>query len=138
MLLFLPITLCCSALIMYLLCSILCSRTGTVVRLSCFLYAILYELFTTCSTVILECINERYQSIRNVLSYDDCSIRVYQWFTTIFHKCLILVLIFILHFPIMLALWLMLLMTHYAQNYAGIISWSLLTNDAIMASAPHW
>ena len=44
----------------------------------------------------------------------------------------------ILHFPIMLALWLMLLMTHYAQNYAGIISWSLLTNDAIMASAPHW
>ena len=28
-------------------------------------------------------------------------------------------------FPIMLALCLMLLMTYYAQNYAGIIGWSL-------------
>ena len=39
---------------------------------------------------------------------------------TIFHKCLILQLIFILHFPIMLALCLMLSMTDYAQNYAGV------------------
>ena len=29
-------------------------------------------------------------------------------------------------FPIMLALCLMLLVTYYAQNYAGIIGWSLL------------
>ena len=59
----------------------------------------------------------------NPLSYNDCSIKVYRSFT-IFHKCLIL--IFILHFPIMLALCLMLSMTHYAQNYAGIIGGSLL------------
>ena len=49
----------------------------------------------------------------------------YQLFT-IFHKYLILLLIFILHFPNILALYnmlgcLMLLMTYYAQNYAGII-----------------
>ena len=34
---------------------------------------------------------------------------------------LILLLMYILHFPIMLALCLMLSMTHYAQNFAGII-----------------
>ena len=38
---------------------------------------------------------------------------------------LILLLMFILHFPIMLALCLMLSMTHYAQNFAGIIGRSL-------------
>ena len=32
-------------------------------------------------------------------------------------------------FPIMLALCLMLSVTYYAQNYAGIISWSLLIGD---------
>ena len=31
----------------------------------------------------------------------------------------------ILHFPIMMALYLMFSMTHYAQNYAGIIGGSL-------------
>ena len=35
-----------------------------------------------------------------------------------------------LRFPIMLALFLMLSMTHYAQNYAGIISGSLLATAA--------
>ena len=35
-----------------------------------------------------------------VLSYNDCSIRVYQLFTTIFHKCLILLSIFLLQFHI--------------------------------------
>ena len=47
-------------------------------------------------------------------SYKDCSIRVYWVFTTIFHKCLILLLILILQYPIRLALCLMLSMTHYA------------------------
>ena len=47
---------------------------------------------------------------------NDCSIRVYQSFiATHTHT-----------FPIMLALCLMLSVTYYAQNYAGIISWSLL------------
>ena len=59
------------------------------------------------------------------LLHNDCFIRVYRSFTTIFFQCLILLLIFILHFPIMLALCLMLSMTHYAQNYAGIIGGSL-------------
>ena len=54
--------------------------------------------------------------------YGDCFIRVYRLFTTIFHKCLILLLI-ILHFTIILALSLMLSMT----NYAGIIGESLCT-----------
>ena len=49
------------------------------------------------------------------LSYDDRSIRVYRLFTTILHKCLIFPLIFILHFPIMLTLCLMLLLTHYTE-----------------------
>ena len=73
-------------------------------------------------TVLLECINESYQVYHYALLHDGCSIRVYRLFITIFHKCayLILILISILHFPIMLALCLMLLMTHYAQNYAGI------------------
>ena len=57
------------------------------------------------------------------LLYDDCSIRVYRLFTTSFHKCLILLLIFVLHFTIMLALRLMLSITQYAQNY--VIDWSL-------------
>ena len=59
------------------------------------------------------------------LSYDDCSIRVYQSFTTIFHKCLTLLLIFILHLPIMLSVYLMCSVAYYAQNYAGIIGGSL-------------
>ena len=44
---------------------------------------------------------------------------------TIFHKCLILLLILILQYAIVLALCLMLSMTYYALNYAGIISRSL-------------
>ena len=51
----------------------------------------------------------------------------YRSFTTIFHKCLILLLVFILHLPIMLSLCLMFSMTCYAQNYAGIIGGSLVT-----------
>ena len=105
MLLFLSIMLCCSALKIHLLYSILCSRTVIVVRLLWYLYTILHEQFTKCNrkfvkTVLLECINERYQ-VHHVQSYDDCSIRVYRSFTTIFHKCLVLllILIFILHFP---------------------------------------
>ena len=45
------------------------------------LYVIVHEEFTACST----------------LSHGDCSIRVYQLFTTIFYKCLILLVILILH-----------------------------------------
>ena len=79
-----PIMLCCSALKIHLLSSIL---HGT-----CSIHFI--------QTVILECINKS----TNNLSYDNCSIRVYRSFTTIFYKCLILLLIFALHFLIMLAL----------------------------------
>ena len=61
-----------------------------------------------------------YIATHYTLSYDDCSVRVYRSFTTIFHECLILLSIFVLHFLIMLALCLMLSITHYAQNYAGI------------------
>ena len=61
----------------------------------------------------------------HVPSYGDYSIRVYRSFTTIFHKCLIFLLKFIFHFPFMLALCLMLSVTHYAQHYAGIIGGSL-------------
>ena len=45
------------------------------------LYVIVHEEFTACSTV----------------SHGDCFIRVYRLFTTIFYKCLILLLILILH-----------------------------------------
>ena len=60
------------------------------------------------------------------ISYGDCSIRVYRLFTAIFHKCLLFLVTLILQYPIMLALCLMLSMTHYPQNYAGIIGGSLL------------
>ena len=74
-------------------------------------------------TVLLEYINEWYRRFVNRYAHDqsniNCSIRVYRSFTTIFHKCLTLLLIPILQFPIMLALWLMCSMTHYAQNYAA-------------------
>ena len=45
---------------------------------------------------------------------NDCLIRVYQLFVVISQI-----------FPIMLALCLMLSVTYYAKNYAGIICWSL-------------
>ena len=48
-----------------------------------------------------------------VPAHGDCSIRVYQSFTIIFHKYLIQLLILILQFPIILALCLMLSITHY-------------------------
>ena len=63
--------------------------------------------------------------MKDIKVYHDCSIEVYRLFTTIFNKCLILLLIFIVHFPIMLGLCLMLSMTYCAQNYAGIIGGSL-------------
>ena len=53
------------------------------------------------------------------LSYSDCSIRVYDRFT---ENCYINVFYIL---PIMLALCLTLSLTHYVQNYAGIISGSL-------------
>ena len=50
-----------------------------------------------------------------VLLNNGCSIRVYQSFVAIFKKTI----------PIMLALCSMLSVTYYAQNYTGIIGWSL-------------
>ena len=47
--------------------------------------------------------------------YDECSIRVYRSLIIFLAK----------RFPFMLAFCLMLLATHYAQNYAAIIGWSL-------------
>ena len=91
MLLFLSIMLCCSALKIHLLRS----------RTRILAYNFARQFTTYCrqflyKAILLECINET--------------------FTTIFHKCLILLLIFALHFLIMLALCLMLSITHYAQT----------------------
>ena len=55
------------------------------------------------------------------VSYDDCSIRVYWSFTEIFHKYMSIAINVFYIFPIVLALCLMPSMTHYAQNYAGIV-----------------
>ena len=60
-------------------------------------------------------------SIKRWLFYQSISIFYYN-----FYESLILLLMFILHFPIMLTLCLMLSVTHYAQNYAGIIGRSLI------------
>ena len=57
------------------------------------------------------------QMALSALLENDCSIRVYQLFVAFFQKI----------FPIMLALCLILSVTYYAQNYAGIIGWSLTT-----------
>ena len=51
-----------------------------------------------------------------------------------FPQCLILLLIFILHFPIMLALCLMLSMTNYVKNHAAIISGFLMLVDLTIGS----
>ena len=58
---------------------------------------------------------------------NDCSLRVYQSFTTIFHKCINIDIYAFCVLLIMLELRLMLLVTYYAQNYAGIIGGSLVT-----------
>ena len=85
MLLFLPIMLCCSALEIHLLCSILCSRTRIFVRL--FMVSI-YKQFTTyihvtesfIKTVLLECINEYWHiimlnhTVTVLLEYNDRSL----------------------------------------------------------------
>ena len=75
-------------------------------------------------TVLLECINERYQvdHYRYMLYHMMTVLLEYIDFTTIFHKCLILLLMYT-YFP---ALCLMLSMTYYAQNYTGIIGESLV------------
>ena len=54
MLLFLTIMLCCNALKIYLLCSLLCSRTRIVVRLLYFLCASLQKQLITCTRILLE------------------------------------------------------------------------------------
>ena len=57
--------------------------------------------------------------------YDDCSIRVYRLFTENFHKCINIVINVFYILPVMLALYLILSLTHYAQKYTGIIGGSL-------------
>ena len=57
-------------------------------------------------------------------------------YTTVFHKCLILLLILILQYLIMLALCLLLSMTYYAQNYAGVIAGPLaITSQTVYIGA---
>ena len=60
----------------------------------------------------------------HVLLDIDCSIRVYQSFVAILKI-----------FPIMLALCLMLSVTYYAQNYAGIIGWSLTGTPSVIVTS---
>ena len=57
---------------------------------------------------------------------NDYSIKVYRWFATIFHICINFDRNVFYIFPIMLALYLMLSVTHCAENYVGIIGGSLL------------
>ena len=62
------------------------------------------------------------QTVTNIkytimLSYEDCSIRVYRSFTTIFYKFINIAVGLFYIFPIMLALCFMLSLAHYAQNY---------------------
>ena len=52
-------------------------------------------------------------------------------FATIFHKCMNSSIYVFYIFPIILALYLMLLMTYYTQNYACIIGWSLFVKHVI-------
>ena len=59
----------------------------------------------------------------HVPSFNDCSIRVYRLFAATRHKCR--------NITIMLALCLMLSVTHYAQNYAGIIGGSLVSYSVV-------
>ena len=100
MFLLLPIMPWCSALKIYLLCSILYLRTRTsiVVRITfmVYLYTSLHEQFTTCGQFKKDCLIRVYLWMvfkysyllpRYALSYDDCSIRAYQSFITIFHTC---------------------------------------------------
>ena len=64
-----------------------------------------------------------YHTMTVLLEYIDCLLQ--------FSTNAILQLIFILQFPIMLALCLMLSMTHYAQNYADIIGGCLFITKVI-------
>ena len=54
-----------------------------------------------------------------ILLDNDCSIRVYKLFVVIFQK-----------------LCLMLLVTYYAQNYAGIIGWFLVLHTKELPKLP--
>ena len=57
---------------------------------------------------------------------NDYSIKVYRLFATIFHNCIKFDRNVFYIFPIMLALYLILSVTHFAQNYVGIIDGSLV------------
>ena len=76
--------------------------------------------------VLLWCIYKWHQNTLHVLKDNGCSIRVYQSFVTIFQKI-----------PVMLALCLILSVTYYTQNYAGIIGWTLsLIEAAVVREQP--
>ena len=61
----------------------------------------------------------------NFTIFNDCSIRVYRSFVGTCHKWMNIVINVFYILPVILALCLMLSVTHYAQNYAGIIGGSL-------------
>ena len=122
--LFLPIMLWCSALKIYLLCSILCLRARIIARL----YTSLHEQFTTCSkqfikTVLLECINEWYQSTYTITLYHTMTVLL-EYIDRSIQLSIKLMYKYWFYFKYLL-LSLVLLMVHYAQNYVGIIGGSL-------------
>ena len=63
-----------------------------------------------------------------VISFNDCPIKVYRSFAATCHSVGNVSINEFYIFPIMLALCLMLSVTHYAQYYAGIIGGSLHTD----------
>ena len=77
-------------------------------------------------TALLECINERYVSKYTIMLYYTMTVLLeYIDRSLKFSKMRDIAINICLHFPIMLALCLMLSMTCYAQSYAGIIGGSL-------------
>ena len=118
--LFLPIMLCCSAHKIYLSCSKLCLRIRNVLSLfSLFMY------IQVCMNKLLLITQFRKTVLLGCL---------YKWQKTqlpgIFSKTMTVQLEYINHLsktlPISLALCLILSVTYYTQNCAGIIGWSLL------------
>ena len=124
--------LCCSALKTYLTCL----RIRIVVRLLFMCKFNLQKQLIICSRRFLARLQLLYQSvITNGNKVDLLSVlcveyyvTVYQLFTVKFHKCIIIAINVFYILPIMLTLCLMLSLTHYAQNYAGIEDGSLTRN----------
>ena len=75
-----------AVLIIYLLCSKLCSRIGIVLSLQ----ICMNKLLLIADNVLLGCIYKWQQNIPHVLFDNDCSIRVYKSFVTVFQKYFLL------------------------------------------------